>query len=126
MVLASAGIKVVKIPPRCLQANAHAERFVRTVRSEVTDRILIFGRRHLRAMLNEYIQHYNGRTPPQTTTPPATARPPHRRSFPRADQAPTAPRRPHQRIRTSGVETQVITRGRVVEPRRQPHHELPE
>ncbi|MES4908126.1 MULTISPECIES: integrase core domain-containing protein [unclassified Streptomyces] len=63
MVLASEGIKVVKIPPRRPQANAYAERFVRTVRSEVTDRILIFGRRHLRAVLNEYIQHYNGRRP---------------------------------------------------------------
>ncbi|MFF7656610.1 integrase core domain-containing protein [Streptomyces sp. NPDC007983] len=63
MVLASEGIKVVKIPPRCPQANAYAERFVRTVRSEVTDRILIFGRRHLRTVLNEYIQHYNGRRP---------------------------------------------------------------
>ncbi|MGW3569006.1 integrase core domain-containing protein [Streptomyces sp. NPDC000941] len=63
MVLACQGIKVVKIPPRCPQANAHAERFVRTVRSEVTDRILIFGRRHLRAVLNEYVQHCNGRRP---------------------------------------------------------------
>ncbi|WP_086859426.1 integrase core domain-containing protein [Streptomyces milbemycinicus] len=63
MVLASEGIKAVKIPPRCPQANAYAERFVRTVRSEVTDRILIFGRRHLRAVLNEYIQHYNERRP---------------------------------------------------------------
>ncbi|WP_405476291.1 integrase core domain-containing protein [Streptomyces sp. NBC_00009] len=63
MVLASEDIKVVKIPPRCPQANAYAERFVRTVRSEVTDRMLVFSQRHLRTVLNEYAQHYNGRRP---------------------------------------------------------------
>ncbi|MET8214020.1 integrase core domain-containing protein [Streptomyces sp. NPDC005373] len=63
MVLASEGIKVAKIPPRCPQANAYAERFVRTVRSEVTDRMLLFSQRHLRTVLNEYAQHYNGRRP---------------------------------------------------------------
>ncbi|MFG2025218.1 integrase core domain-containing protein [Streptomyces sp. NPDC048825] len=63
MVLAGEDIKVVKIPPRCPQANAYAERFVRTVRSEVTDRMLIFNRRHLRYVLDEYAQHYNGRRP---------------------------------------------------------------
>ncbi|MGW2331422.1 integrase core domain-containing protein [Streptomyces sp. NPDC001700] len=65
MVLASEGIRVVKIPPRRPQANAYAERFVGTVRSEATDRgmILIFGQRHLRAVLNDYIQRYNGRRP---------------------------------------------------------------
>ena len=40
-VLAGAGIEVVKIPPRSLRANAHAERWVRTARVEVTDRMLI-------------------------------------------------------------------------------------
>jgi putative transposase len=47
-VLAGAGIEVVKIPPRSPQGNAYAERWVRTVRSEVTDRMLIAGRRHFR------------------------------------------------------------------------------
>ena len=44
-------------------SNAYAERFVLTARTEVTDRMLIFGRRHLRAILAEYEAHYNGRRP---------------------------------------------------------------
>ena len=62
-ILASAGIQAVKIPPRSPRANAHAERFVLTARTEVTDRMLIFGERHLRSVLAEYARHYNGRRP---------------------------------------------------------------
>ncbi|MFY9928180.1 MAG: integrase core domain-containing protein [Streptosporangiaceae bacterium] len=62
-VLADAGIVAVKIPPRSPRANAYAERFVLTVRTEVTDRMLIFGQRHLRTILDEYAAHYNGRRP---------------------------------------------------------------
>jgi putative transposase len=51
---------VVKIPPR---ANCFAERFVLTVRSEVTDRMLIFGERHLRSVLAQYSLHYNRQRP---------------------------------------------------------------
>jgi putative transposase len=61
--LASAGIEAVKIPPRSPRANAYAERFVLTARTEVTDRMLIFGQRHLRAILAQYEAHYNGRRP---------------------------------------------------------------
>jgi putative transposase len=62
-VLATAGIQAVKIPPRSPRANAFAERFVLTARTEVTDRMLIFGERHLRSILAEYEAHYNGRRP---------------------------------------------------------------
>jgi putative transposase len=62
-VLAAAGIQAVKIPPRSPRANAFAERFVLTARTEVTDRMLIFGERHLRSVLAEYEAHYNGRRP---------------------------------------------------------------
>ena len=62
-VLAGAGIDTVKIPPRCPRANCFAERFVLTARTELTDRILIFGERHLRTVLAQYGTHYNGRRP---------------------------------------------------------------
>ena len=62
-VLAAGGIDTVKIPPRCPPANCFAERFVLTVRTELTDRILIFGERHLRTVLTQYGAHYNGRRP---------------------------------------------------------------
>ena len=62
-VLTGAGITVVKIPPRSPRANCYAERFVLTARTEVTDRMLIFGERHLRTILAGYEAHYNGRRP---------------------------------------------------------------
>jgi putative transposase len=62
-VLAGAGIGVVQIPPRCPKANCFGERLVLTVRTELTDRMLIFGERHLRRALAEYARHYNTRRP---------------------------------------------------------------
>jgi putative transposase len=62
-VLTGAGIEVAKIPPRSPRANAYAERWVRTVRAEVADRMLIGGPRHLRAVLEEYADHYNRHRP---------------------------------------------------------------
>ena len=53
----------MKIPPRSPRANAHAEWFVLTARTEMTDRMLIFGERHLRVVMTEYEAHYNGRRP---------------------------------------------------------------
>jgi transposase InsO family protein len=61
--MAGAGIGSVKIPPRCPRANCFAERFVLTARTELTDRILIFGERHLQAALARYSAHYNHRRP---------------------------------------------------------------
>jgi transposase InsO family protein len=76
-VLASAGIEALKIPPRSPRANAYAERFVLTARTEVTDRMLIFGKRHLRLVLAEYQAHYNARRPHRSRElhPPRPDRP---------------------------------------------------
>ena len=76
-VLADAGITACKIPPRSPRANAYAERFVGTVRREVTDHMLIFGERHLRRTLAEYARHYNGWRPHRALQlqPPRSDRP---------------------------------------------------
>ncbi len=82
-VLAAAGIQAVKIPPPPPAGERFAERFVLTARTEVTDRMLIFGQRHLRAILAQYEAHYNGRRPHRsrqlhppgpTTLPPTPPR----------------------------------------------------
>jgi putative transposase len=71
-VLTAAGVEAVKIPPRSPRANAFAERFVLTARTEVTDRMLIFSERHLRSVLAEEARHYNRRRP---TAAASSARP---------------------------------------------------
>lgn len=60
-VMAGNGRRVIKMPPRSPRANAFTERWVCTVRSECTDRILIFGERHVRTVLTAYATHYNRR-----------------------------------------------------------------
>jgi putative transposase len=62
-VFRSEGIRIVKTPVRAPKANAIAERFVRTVRSECLDWLLILNRRHLEHVLHTYIAHYNGHRP---------------------------------------------------------------
>ena len=76
-VLADAGVTVVKIPPRSPRANCYAERFVLTARTELTDRMLIFGEHHLRRVLGDYAGHYNGWRPHRSLKlrPPRSQRP---------------------------------------------------
>jgi putative transposase len=54
---------VIHTPIRAPQANAYAERFVRTVRAECLDWLLIIGRRHLETVLHTYTAHYNRERP---------------------------------------------------------------
>ena len=62
-VFTAAGIEVVKIPPGAPQANAFAERWVRTVRTECLDWLLIWNRRHLEQVLAAFVEHYNSGRP---------------------------------------------------------------
>ena len=57
------GIKVIRTPIRTPNANAHAERWVRTLRTDCLDRILILGRRPLAHVLRVYRRHYNEHRP---------------------------------------------------------------
>jgi putative transposase len=57
------GARVIVTPIRAPKANAIAERFVRTVRSEVLDHLLVTGREHLLRVLAEYEDHYNSHRP---------------------------------------------------------------
>jgi transposase InsO family protein len=62
-VLAGSGITVVRIPPRAPQANAFAERWVRTLRHELLDRTIIWNEHQLRRLLEQYLLHYNTHRP---------------------------------------------------------------
>ena len=85
-VFAGADIRIIRTPVRAPRANAIAERFIGTLRRECLDHMLITGRRHLAAVLREFVDHYNthrphrslDQPPPAGRTPPpsgATVRP---------------------------------------------------
>jgi putative transposase len=59
----AAGIEVMKIPPRAPKANAFAERWVSTLRTECPDWMLIWNRRQLENVLATYVTHYNTARP---------------------------------------------------------------
>jgi putative transposase len=76
-VFRSDGSEIVRTPFRAPQSNGVAERFVRTVRSECLDWLLVLNRDHLHRVLRIFVDHYNGHrphralrlTPPRPTSP---------------------------------------------------------
>ncbi len=81
----SEGVRVIKTPVRSPQANAVAERWVRSVRNECLDHVLVFGRRHLEQILRGYVSHYNAERPHRSLALAAPAGKPHQtRGSPRA------------------------------------------
>jgi transposase InsO family protein len=59
-------MRILRTPVRAPRANAIAERWIGTVRRELLDRILIINRRHLMAVLTEYVAHFNDHRPHRT------------------------------------------------------------
>jgi len=57
--LEKAGIRSVRLPPRCPNLNAYAERFVLSIKSECLNRMIFFGERHLRHAIDEFMAHYH-------------------------------------------------------------------
>jgi len=57
--LRSAGVNPVRLPSRSPNLNAHAERFVRSIKSECVAQIIPLGERHLRRAVLEYVEHYH-------------------------------------------------------------------
>jgi hypothetical protein len=64
-VFTSEDITVAKIPPRSPNCNPHAERFIRSVREECTNRVLLFDRGHAEKILRAYAHHFNNHRPHQ-------------------------------------------------------------
>ena len=62
-VLRGEGVRIIRTPIRAPRANAFAERFVRTVRRECLDHVLIYDRRHLERVLQAYVAHYDEERP---------------------------------------------------------------
>ena len=63
--LASSGVKSVRLPARSPNLNAYAERWIGSVRRECLARVIPLGERHLRQVVHEYVEHYHRERPHQ-------------------------------------------------------------
>ena len=78
-VFTAARVRIIKTPVQAPRANAIAERWIASARRECLDRMLVTSERHLRLVLSEYVDHYNGHRPHralQQTPPAGRAHPP--------------------------------------------------
>jgi putative transposase len=57
-ILEAGGVKSVKIPAQSPNCNPYAERFVKTIKYECLNDFVIFGERHLRHLIKEFVEHY--------------------------------------------------------------------
>jgi putative transposase len=89
-VLRTAGVRVVRTPPAAPNCNAHAERFVRSIKEECLDRVLPLGEWHRRRLIREFVAHYHIERNHQGIGNALIDRPP--------TQAATGPIRRHQRV----------------------------
>jgi hypothetical protein len=53
-------VRVVQTPIQAPNANTYAERFVRSIRAECLDRLIVFGKRRLRHVVDQFVAHYHG------------------------------------------------------------------
>jgi transposase InsO family protein len=58
--LRDGGVSALRLPAKSPNLNAHAERFVRSIRNECLDHVVPLGERHLRSVVREYVAHYHG------------------------------------------------------------------
>jgi hypothetical protein len=58
-ILKAAGVEPVKLPPRSPNLNAHAERFVRSIKEECLNHLILFSEEQLRHVLSEYLEYYH-------------------------------------------------------------------
>ena len=63
--LKGAGVRCLKMPKQSPNLNAYAESWVRTVKRECLDKMILFGESHLRHVIEEYVEHYNTERPHQ-------------------------------------------------------------
>jgi len=65
ILLTGIGVESVKWPPRSPNLNAHAERFVRSMKVSCLDRLILFGEESLRTAVSQFVTHYHRERPHQ-------------------------------------------------------------
>jgi transposase InsO family protein len=59
-ILESAGVECLRLPPRSPNLNSFAERFVRSIKEECLDNLILFGEASLQRAVTEFVEHYHG------------------------------------------------------------------